>query len=923
MFWRPEIGLLLLASACGGSQAAGVASASHAAAPTPAVDLALPPRDDGRLPPGVRPTRYALDLDIDPSHETLTGRARIGVILAEGARAVVLHGRDLAVKAVVAETSGGRITGTARSRLAFGAKDGPDELVLAFERDLPRGEVTLDLAYEAPFSEEQHGVFRVEEGGAKYAFTNFEPTDARRMFPCFDEPVHKTPYRITLRVPQGNVAFTNTSEVRRSDDPIAHRTTFEFEPTQPLPTYLVALAVGPLEVLEGQKSPVPLRVIAAKGKAGLGRVALDVAAAHLERFAQYFDQPYPYGKLDLVAVPNFHGDGMENAGLITSREEILLIEEKSAPPGARRALDDTIAHEVAHHWFGNMVTMQWWDELWLKESFAQWVGTKIVGEWKPETKAGLEQVNRKAWGMLLDALPTARPIRTRVRTATEIVDYNPLVFEKGAPVIGMMEAWLGADAFRDGLRRYMKKHRGGSVTSNDFYASLSEASAGRDVAKVMESFVAQSGVPVVSAELDCTSASPSGPLKGTALPFLRLRQEEYRYLDRQETSAKTWRIPVCVRFDTGDALATQCTLLDDKEGRLELLPNEGRPSTCPSFVYPNAGEVGYYRFRLPRADLEKLAGRSLGKLTESERLGLAANAWSEVWSGHLPLSAYLGLLPGYRDESSHVVLEQILDALVTTDRAVVSEASRPAFARYVRSVFGASARRLGWTPKKGESEETKLTRTEVLFAIGVLGQDPAVLNEAKRVANAWFLDPAGADHELAGLAIGLAAKRDEAAMFERLLSVLKSDPTPQVRQRVRRGLTVFDTPRLVERALDLTLDGTLQTQELRDVLLAFVRRRPTVEIAFAWAQKHFDEVAKASPHFGPLVLARVPSSLCNAERVRAVEAFLLPRLEKLGGVGDLRDAVDIGLRCSALAGKEAAPTRSWLAARGGAQRLGD
>jgi len=915
-----SIAIVALTAACGGSPSP--LSPAPRASPTIRVSLAdsaPPPRDDGRLPSDVRPLRYGLDLTIDPSQRRFAGRARIGVTLHAPTRSIVLHGRDLDVASVAATTSRGKATGTARARLAFGAKEGPDELVLAFAEELPPGEAELDIAYQAPFAEEQHGLFRVEDEGAAYAFTNFEPIDARRMFPCFDEPAYKTPFQITLRVPKGNLAFANTSETRRSDDAATGTTTFEFELSPPLPTYLVALAVGSLEVLEGQKTPVPLRIIAAKGKARHGRAALDMAAAHLDRFAKYFDQPYPYGKLDLVAVPNFHGDGMENAGLITSREEILLVEPDGARAGVRRALADTIAHEVAHHWFGNLVTMQWWDEIWLKESFAQWIGVRIVDEWKPETKAGLEQINRKSWGMLMDALPAARPIRTPVRTAKEISDYNPLIFEKGAPIIGMIEAWLGPDAFRDGLRRYIKRHRDGTVKSADFYAALSESSGGRDVGKVVESFLGQSGVPVVSVELDCASAASSAP-ESAAVPFVRLRQEEYRYLDQNEpSSAKQWRIPVCVRYDAGNALATQCTLLDGKEGRLDLGAAKGRPPTCPSFVYPNAGEVGYYRFRLPRADLDKLGARSLGKLTEGERLGLAANAWADVWSGHLPLSAYLELLRGYQNEPSHLVLEQLLDALLATERAVVTDASRPAFARFVRNLFGNSARRLGWTPKQGESEETKSTRSEVLFAMGILGEDPAVRAEATRVANAWFADPTQVDPELAGLAIALAAKRDEAAMFDRLLGLLKNEATPEVRQRVRRGLTALDTPALVERVLDLTLDGTLKTQELRDVLLAFVRRRPTVEVAFAWAQKHFDEITKASPHFGPLVLARVPVSLCNAERVRAVEAFLRPRLENLGGVSDLHENVDVGLRCAALAEKERGPTAAWLAGRSGAR----
>jgi aminopeptidase N len=867
-----------------------------------------PPRDDGRLPPGVRPTRYTLDLTIDPSQTTFTGKAQVSVKLAQSARAIVMHGRDLTVRTVVAKTSQGTAAGKARSRLAFGATEGPDELVLEFDRDLPAGDAELDLEYAAPFSQQQRGLFRVEISGAEYAVTNFEPIDARRMFPCFDEPAHKTPFQVTLHVPKGSLAFSNTSETRRSEDAVAGLVTFAFEPSEPLPTYLVALAVGPFEVLEGPKTPVPLRVIAAKGKASLGKIALETAAAHLALYATYFDLPYPYAKLDLVAVPDFHGDAMENAGLITFREELLLLHE-GASVGARRQLADAIGHEAAHHWFGNLVTMQWWDEIWLKESFTQWITAKTIDQWKPEIKAGLMQAGSQSWAMQRDALETARPIRSAVRTAQEIIDYNPLIFYKGAPLIGMVEGWLGADAFREGVRRYMKAHRWSSVTSVDLFAALAESSGGRDVQGVVESFVAQSGVPVVHAELDCGSP---------AAPFIRLRQEEFRYLDRKEASDKRWRIPVCVRHDAGGELAMQCTLLDGQEGRLELTAAQGRASACPSFFYPNADDVGYYRVRLTPADLDKLAERGLGKLTERERLGLVGHAWASVWSGHLRVAAHFELLRGYRKETSQMVLEQMLDTLIDADKAAVTDASRPAFARFVRDLFRDSARRLGWAAKKGESEEAKLTRNELLFAMGVLGQDAATRAEGTRVANAWFADPTRVDPEIAGLAIGLAATSGGAALFERLLGVLKTAKTPELRQIARRGLTAFDSPPLVERALDLTLDGTLKTQDLRDVLFAFLRRKNTVDVAFAWAEKHFDEITKASSQV-PMVLARTPFAMCDTERVRSVEAFLRPRLEKLGAAKELDEYLDVARRCAALAAKETEPTRAWLAARGNAR----
>jgi cytosol alanyl aminopeptidase len=563
--------------------------------------------------------------------------------------------------------------------------------------------------------------------------------------------------------------------------------------------------------------------------------------------------------------------------------------------------------------------MQWWDEVWLKESFTQWICAKTIDEWKPENNARFRQANEQLWAMQLDALPAARPIRNAVRTAKEINDgYNSLIFYKGAPLVGMVEAWLGADAFRNGVRRYMKAHRWGSVTSADLYAALNESSGGQDVAKVVDGFIAQSGVPVVNAELDCGSAAGAGAKGGPPTPFIRLRQEEFRYLDQKDTSKKEWRIPVCVRHDAGGEAATQCTLLDGQEGRLQLAPGKGRSITCPSFFYANADGVGYYRVRLTRAALDKLAGRALGKLTERERLGFVGDAWASVWSGHLPLAAYFELLRGYKNETSHLVLDRILETLIESEKAVVSDASRPAFARMVRDLFADSARRFGWTAKRGEPEEAKLARSELLFAMGILGQDVATREEGTRVANAWLANPNQVQPELAGLALALAVQRGDAALFERLLVVLKSAPTAEVRRLARRGLTAFDVPALVERALDLTLDGTLKTQDLGDVLLAFMRRKTTVDQVFTWAEKHFDEITRAST-MAPLVLARTPLFICDTERLQRVEAFLGPRLAKLGGSKEFEEHLDVARRCAALAAKETAPTTAWLAARGKAR----
>jgi len=847
--------------------------------------------------------RYALDFNIDPSKKTFVGRARIAVTIEKPTRAIVMHGRTMQLTRATLHGARGDLSAKPALRRAARSKEEPEELVLAFDRELEPGEGELDLAYEAPFAQGLRGLYNVEEGGAFYAYTQFEPNDARRAFPCFDEPNFKTPFELTITVPKGSIAVSNAKEARRREDPKGQFVTFEFDKSPPLPTYLVALAVGPFEILEGPKAPVPVRLVATQAKASLGKLAVDASAAHLELLGKYFDRPYPYSKLDVVAVPNFAAGAMENAGLVTFREELLLLHPEHASTVARRAEGHVIAHELAHQWFGDLVTMQWWDDLWLNEAFASWMSDKIIDQWKPATQARLESVGDRAWVMAQDSLVTARKIRNPVRSTSDAVEaFDGITYNKGRAVLAMVESWLGEDAFRDGLRRYMEKHAWANATAGDLYAALGEAS-GRDVARVMDTFTDQTGVPLLSARLECgATAQPAS---------IRLHQREYRTIDRTSASGeKLWRIPVCVLYEAGGKLERQCTLLDAADGRIDLVTAKGR---CPAFFYPNAGEAGYYRAKLERADLDKLLAKALPKLPDRERFGIASNAWAEVWSGDLPTAAYLQTLRSFRRETSRLVWGQILDSLQSADRAVVSDAARPAFAKLVRDVVGPIGRRLGFAVKKGEPEDDKLLRIAVLDTLGRIGRDDWALGQAARVAEAWLSDPMKIDADLARAAVPLAAKEGDAALFDRLVGVLKSPKTPEMRVLALMALAGFEDPKLVERTLGLTLDGSVKMQDIRYVFPPLANRRSTRDVTYAWIERHWGELTKTFPPFVIGRLAQVAGAMCDGARVRAVETFLRPRVEKIEGTEkNLNQAVEEGLRCAALAEKERAPTEKWL-----------
>jgi alanyl aminopeptidase len=881
---------LVLALACARSAPAPDAHDGSSGVPAP--------RADGRLPTLARPTHYALDLVVDPAKERFSGRARIAVAVAEPTSAIVLNARGLTVRSAVLVAAGARLPARTEMRRAAGSKQDPEELVLALDRTIATGPAEIEIDYEAPFAPGLRGLYRVADGGRWYAFTQFEPTDARLAFPCFDEPGYKTPFAVTVSAPQGLLAVANTREVRRSESGGLVR--FEFEESPPLPTYLVAIAVGAFDARSGPAGALPVRLLADAGKAGLGDLALAAGRGELVELERYFGRAYPYSKLDLLAVPSFGAGAMENAGLITFREERLLLGDHPSL-ATRVGMDSVIAHEEAHQWFGDLVTMAWWNDIWLNEAFASFMADEIVDAWRPGTGARVEALALKSRVMGEDSLATARRIRQPVRSTSEAMEaFDGVTYEKGRAVLAMVQAWLGPDRFRDGLRRYLQSHEWGNANADDLYAALAEAS-GRDVAAVMRSFTDQTGVPLVEARSICTPGQA---------PAVQLRQREYRTLDRAAKDAGgLWRIPVCILVGGGSYASSnpRCLVLAERENNLVL---EGR-THCPTFIYANAGESGYYHVGMGQAELAALTP-AIKRLPERERFGIVSNAWAAVRAGDLPVSAFLDLLARFRSERSRLVWTEMIESLRAIDRTFVSAEMRPDFTRFVRALCTPTARKLGWRSAERQPDDERFLREAVLTALGDLGEDGPTLAGAARRARAWLDSPSKGDPDLALIALPLAAKRGDAAFFDRLVGIYTHAPTPEDRVLAVTSLGDFDDPAMIQRTLGLALDGTIKPQDLRYLFPAMGLRPAARDLVQAWIEKHFDALARTFPSFLIGRLVRALPAVCDSTRVRAADAFLRPRAAQLEGVEkDLRQSVEEGLRCAALAeaGRAAAARR--------------
>jgi alanyl aminopeptidase len=866
-----------------------------------------PAREDGRLPRTAIPKHYSLTLDIDPTQPRFSGRTTIVAEVPEPTAYLVLNARDMHVVRAVAAApgaSGGEASeAVVTQRPSHGGTD-QDELVLEFPKPLQAGGVELTIDYDAPFAADLAGLYRVEENGRFYAYTQFEATDARRAFPCFDEPSFKTPYDVTISSPQGVTALSNSPETAAVASPApANRVLHTFQTSPPLPSYLVAFAVGDFDVVEGQRDPFPIRVVTTKGRGTLAHMALDVAAGLVAKLGDYFGMRYPYAKLDLVAVPDFAAGAMENPGLVTFRDTLLLVDPDRGTTASKRSQAEVIAHEFAHQWFGDLVTMPWWDDLWLNEGFATWAEAKMVDAWRPHFGATLEQVADEQGVMDTDALQSARAVRQPVRSTGEAMEaFDGITYDKGAAVLRMIETWLGEDTFRRGVQRYLRENAWKSARADDLFASLDYVST-QSTGKIASGFLDQPGVPLVTATLSC---GQSGDSK------LELRASEWRPLGEPPSDPpREWTLPVCV---ASDSLKTKsCFTL----GSQPIL--RGLGAQCPTWVFPNAGESGYYRFIASPRQLLTLAGAGRS-LDVTDRIGLLSNIWAGVRSGSLAPSVMLEALPLFDGENNRLIVEQVVAILRAMDHTLVTDAARPDFRRYAAARLLPRKRSLGWEPAKvgagaaPEDDERALARRSVLFGLGEIARDPETLREAEKLAERWLSDPASVASDTAAIAVPLASLQAGVARLAELRTAARNAGSIQDRTLALRSIGNFDDPTSLRQALDLTLTAELKLSELRYVFGGATRRRESIEVFYAWEKEHWTDLrARLTGALARGPMVDVVGGLCTREHLDEARTFFSPKADEMPGARrPLDEAMEGAGLCIALREHGEALAASWL-----------
>jgi puromycin-sensitive aminopeptidase len=767
-----------------------------------------------RLPRTVIPSRYELTLAPDLGSASFTGTEVVDVVVSEAITKIEVNAIELEISGVAMVSPGERI---AASSITFDADR--ERVAFHFAAEIPPGDWQLYADFSGILNDDLHGFYRSTykdgEGNEEViATTQFEATDARRAFPCWDEPDLKATFAVTLVVEDGLVAISNASEVAAEptgDGKVAHR----FAETMKMATYLVAFIVGDFEISGPvDAGGVPLRVLHTPGKGHLADFALEAGAFALEYLAKYYDIPYPGDKLDMIGVPDFAWGAMENLGAVTYRETALLVDRKRATQNEMARVADVIAHELAHMWFGDLVTMKWWNGIWLNEAFATFMELKTVDAFRPDWKRWLSFAHTRASSMDVDGLTSTRPVEFPVASPAEANEmFDTLTYGKGSAVLRMLEQYLGEETFRLGISRYLKQHAYGNTETDDLWEAL-KAESGEPVGEIMSGWIYQGGYP----QLDVTVDDDG----------YRLEQNQFRFLGGGESK---WQVPTLYRNGS-------------EEDRIVVGDAAFVPSVAGDFLL-NRGGDGFYRINYPTEMLDSLAD-GFATLAPAERYTLIADSWANVLAGNTPAQDFIGLVGAVKGETEPDVWGVAVGGLAELSR-VVSSDDRPALQQLVRDLVGEQAEAMGWTPEDGESDLQRSLRGLLLRTAANLGDNTSIQAEARDVFDQSIKDPDSVDANVADAATGIVAANGGRTEFNRFLELRGAASSPLEEVRFLRAAAAVPEKETATKLVEMILAGEVRSQDANWLLARLLGHRDTGVTVWELVKQNWDAILNSMP----------------------------------------------------------------------------
>jgi aminopeptidase N len=843
-----------------------------------------------RLPQTATPENYQLSVAPNFTKDNFSALETIQVRVLKATSQIVLNSADIDLQEATISSAGD----TQQASVTLQKEQ--ETATLTVGKPLQPGTAVIKTRFVGILNNELRGFYLgKDEAGRKYAVTQFEATDARRAFPSFDEPAYKATFDITVIADKGQTAVSNGEVISDMPGPGPDKHTVVFKKTAKMSSYLVAIAVGNFEYIEGQADGIPIRIYNTPGKKNLDAFALATAEQCVHFFDQYFGVKYPFEKLDLIGLPDFAAGAMENTGLITFREIVLLIDDQHGSVDLHKEVAEVISHEIAHQWFGDLVTMQWWDDIWLNEGFATWLSSKPIEAWKPEWNLQLDDVIDSGRTLNVDSLNNTRPIHQAAETPAQIQElFDGIAYGKAAAVLRMLEAYLGPETFRQGVSAYIKQHSYGNATAEDFWKALATAS-NKPVDRIMPTFVTQPGAPMVSVSSQCAGGSTN----------VRLSQQRYFY-DRalfESGNDELWQIPICMK-DASSKGGEKCQLLTKKEETVTI-------SGCSPWVLANAGASGYYRSGY-QAEAVHVLGKNLeSALTPAERIRLLGDAWASVRVGRLQIGDYLALAQGVPADRKHAVVSQLTVGLEYINDYLLTDADGPAYQQWVRSLFGPIAKELAWQVRPKESDETKALRTTVLRTLGYTGRDPEVLAQARKVADQALENPESVDRTLANTAIGLAVMNGDQGFYDKLMAHLKSAKTPEEYYVYLGNLTQFSDPKLLDRTLQYAISPEVRTQDTLGLISGVLENPAGARQGWDFVRAHWSDIEKVGGGFTSGEVVQATGSFCDAGLRDEVKDFFsrhsVPTAERT-----LKQSLERISDCVDLKSRQQTQLASWL-----------